>query len=456
MAQIFISAGHGGFENGVLDSGSKVDGVTEAQEMIRIRDLIVPELRSRGFQVLSVPDDLSLQQSISWINARNRDGDIALEIHVGAFQNTNVRGATAYYIASNEARKSHAELLLLALLRRVPQLPSRGAKPDTAAGMGRLAFCRQVAPPSILMELGYLTNERDRNLLLSRRRDFALGLADGLASWSRAITGSAPPTTPPTSAQQFPTVNITINGGQYDEKGIIVNNNSYLPIDLAERIGVDIANNEDIRRVRYGNVVYIKTVDLREFNISIGWDAASRTVQLKTQSALGICPGLIDQIMGHGNASELSLMVFLKNNNEQALREFPDLHKIYRQEGTIEGVNYDIAFCQMCVETTFLRFGGDVKASQNNFAGIGALGGDAAGAAFSSARIGVRAQIQHLKAYASKEPLVQELVDPRFRFVSRGSAVLVGQLSGRWAADPNYGKKIMAMVRRLYESAKLL
>ncbi|MGD1948083.1 MAG: N-acetylmuramoyl-L-alanine amidase [Leptolyngbyaceae cyanobacterium] len=456
MAQIFISAGHGGFENGVLDSGSKVDGVTEAQEMIRIRDLIVPELRSRGFQVLSVPDDLSLQQSISWINARNRSGDIALEIHVGAFQNTNVRGATAYYIASNEARKSHAELLLLALLRRVPQLPSRGAKPDTAAGMGRLAFCRQAAPPSILMELGYLTNERDRNLLLSRRRDFALGLADGLASWSRAITGSAPPTTPPTAVQQFPTVNITVNGGQYDEKGIIVNSNSYLPIDLAERLGVDIANNEDIRRVRYGNVVYIKTVDLREFNISIGWDAASRTVQLKTQSALGICPGLIDQIMGHGNASELSLMVFLKNNNEQALRDFPDLHKIYRQEGVIEGVNYDIAFCQMCVETTFLRFGGDVKASQNNFAGIGALGGAAAGAAFPSARIGVRAQIQHLKAYASKEPLVQELVDPRFRFVSRGSAVLVDQLSGRWAADPNYGKKIMAMVRRLYESAKLL
>ena len=110
----------------------------------------------------------------------------------------------------------------------------------------------------------------------------------------------------------------------------------------------------------------------------------------------------------------------------------------------------------MCVETSFLRFGGDVKASQNNFAGIGAIGGDAAGAAFPSARIGVRAQIQHLKAYASKEPLVQELVDPRFRFVSRNSAVLVDQLSGRWAADPNYGKKIIAMIRRLYESAKLL
>ncbi len=453
MAQIFISAGHGGFENGIQDLGAKVDNITEAQEMIRIRDLIVPELRSRGFQVLSVPDDLSLQQSISWVNARNRAGDIALEIHVGAFQNTDVRGATTYYIANNDVRKSHAELMLLALLRRVPQLPSRGAKPDTAAGMGRLAFCRQIEPPSLLIELGYLTNERDRSLLLSRRRDFALGLADGLASWSRAINGTPDPS--PTQPQ-LPTVNITINGGAYEEKGIIISNNSYVPIDLADRLAIELASNTDIRRVRYGNVVYVKTVDLRDFNISIGWDSASRTVQLKSQSALGICPGLIDQIMGHGNTSQVNLMMFLKNNNEAALRDFPDLPKIYREEGIIEGVNYDIAFCQMCVETSFLRFGGDVKSSQNNFAGIGAIGGNAAGASFPSARIGVRAQIQHLKAYASKEPLVQELVDPRFRFVSRSSAILVDQLSGRWAADPNYGKKIMAMVRRLYESAKLL
>ena len=147
MAQIFISAGHGGFENGIRDNGAKVDNTTEAQEMIRIRDLIVPVLRSRGFDILSVPDDLSLQQSINWVNARSKTDDIALEIHVGAFQNTDVRGATAYYIANNSERKAHAELMLLALLRRVPQLPSRGAKPDTDAGMGRLAFCRQVAPP---------------------------------------------------------------------------------------------------------------------------------------------------------------------------------------------------------------------------------------------------------------------------------------------------------------------
>ncbi|MEL7244228.1 MAG: cell wall hydrolase, partial [Cyanobacteria bacterium J06573_2] len=75
---------------------------------------------------------------------------------------------------------------------------------------------------------------------------------------------------------------------------------------------------------------------------------------------------------------------------------------------------------------------------------------------FPSARVGVRAHIQHLKAYASLEPLAQENVDPRFRFVTRGIAPLVTDLSGRWEADLQYGDKIVALVKRLYESAGLL
>jgi hypothetical protein len=61
-----------------------------------------------------------------------------------------------------------------------------------------------------------------------------------------------------------------------------------------------------------------------------------------------------------------------------------------------------------------------------------------------------------LKAYASLEPLVQEVVDPRFRFVTRGIATLIDQLSGRWSADLDYGARISAMLKRLYESAGLL
>ncbi|HBB34528.1 MAG TPA: cell wall hydrolase [Cyanobacteria bacterium UBA8803] len=450
MGRIFISAGHGGIEQGGRDLGAIAGGTTEAQEMILLRDQVVPELRSRGFEVLSVPDDLSSAQSIQWINSRARPGDVALEIHTGSFSNPGVRGATVYYIANNTERKNHADLLLLALLRRLPQLPNRGAKPDTTTGVGNLAFCRDTNLPSLLMEVGYITNPDDRFLIQNRRRDMALGLADGLAAWSRAVSGTGSGNGDVTYAP----INININNQTYGEQGVLINNNAYIPIDLADRLGIDLTTIPGIRRVQYRGVVYVKAIELRDFNISVGWESSTRTVILR--SILQICPGQLDRIMGNGHTSEVQLMMFVKANNENALTEFPDLPKLYREEATIEGVNYDIAFSQMCVETSFLRFGDDLKPSQNNFGGLGSVGGDPEGATFPSARLGVRAHVQQLKAYASLEPLVQEQVSPRFRFVTRGIAPLVAQLGGRWSADLEYGTRILAVLRRLYESAGLL
>jgi hypothetical protein len=388
--------------------------------------------------------------TIQWINSRAVTGDVALEIHADAFSNPNIRGATVFYIANNTERKNHADLMLLALIRRVPQLPNQGAKPDTATGVGRLSFCRDTILPSLLMEVGYLSNPDDRYLIQNKRRDMALGLADGLAAWSRAVSGSGPTN----GSTTYPPINININNQTYGEQGIAINNNAYIPIDLVDRLKIDLTTAPNVRRVQYQGVVYVQAIALRDYNISVTWDNASRTVILR--SILPICPGQIDQIMGHGNTSEVQLMMFLKANNENALSQFPDLPKLYREEATIEGVNYDIAFSQACVETNFLRFGSNLKPSQNNFGGLGDVGGSPEGATFPSARLGVRAHVQQLKAYASLEPLVQEQVSPRFRFVTRGIAPLVGQLSGRWSADPQYGEKILAVVRRLYESAGFL
>lgn len=450
MGRIFISAAHGGREAGGIDPGSIAGGTTEAREMILLRDLIVTELRSRNFEVLAVPDDLSAAGTIGWINSRVRRGDVALEIHADAANSPVVRGASVFFISNNNERRSNGELLLVGLLRRVPQLPNRGVKPDTDSGLGNLAFCRQIAIASLLMQVGFISSPEDRALLQNRRRDFALGIADGLASWSRVIDPTPGTSTDPV----YPPINININGQIYAEQGILVNGNAYIPIDLVDRLRIDLSKSSNVNRITYRKVVYVKAIELRDFNVAVGWETSTRTVILR--SNLVICPGHFDKIMANGNTSEVEMQLFLRNNNQNALNKFPDIPKLYREEGALEGVNYDIAFCQMCLETGFLRFGGDLKPEQNNFAGLGSIGGGAEAASFPSARIGVRAHIQHLKAYASLEPLVNEVVDPRFRFVTRGVAPLIEQLSGRWSADLEYGTKITAMLKRLYDSAGFL
>jgi hypothetical protein len=155
-------------------------------------------------------------------------------------------------------------------------------------------------------------------------------------------------------------------------------------------------------------------------------------------------------LMGEGVAGQTDLSTFLLNNNPDTDPLFAEeLAVLYLEESAVEGINHDIAFAQMCLETGFLRYGGLVKPEMNNFCGLGALNADHPGESFPSPRIGVRAHIQHLKAYASDEGLNQELVDPRYRWVRYGSSPTVEKLTGTWAADREYGTKLRSILERL-------
>jgi hypothetical protein len=157
-------------------------------------------------------------------------------------------------------------------------------------------------------------------------------------------------------------------------------------------------------------------------------------------------------IMGIGLTDVDNMTAFLLRNNTQVDGDFVQaLVQYYIEEAAFEGVNHDIAFSQMCLETGFLRFGGLVQPEWNNFCGLGAIGPEQPGLVFPDPRTGVRAHIQHLKAYATEEPLKGELVDPRYRYVRKGSSPSIEGLSGTWAADRLYSVKIDAILQRLYD-----
>lgn len=129
--------------------------------------------------------------------------------------------------------------------------------------------------------------------------------------------------------------------------------------------------------------------------------------------------------------------------------------QIFYEEATAEGVRAEVAFTQCMKETGFLKYGGDVLPNQYNFAGIGATGA-VHGASFSNVRMGIRAQIQHLKAYGSISSLTNPCVDPRFNLVKRGSAQYVEWLGIKenpngygWATSKSYGHDIVSMVNVL-------
>ena len=147
-------------------------------------------------------------------------------------------------------------------------------------------------------------------------------------------------------------------------------------------------------------------------------------------------------IMGKAQATASQMAAFCLSKN--ASPQLPsctveELARMFIEEGEAEGVRGDVAFAQSLHETGYFKYGGIVTPEMNNFAGIGALNGNATGqaASFPDPRTGVRAQIQHLKAYASTEALVNACVDPRFSLVARGVAPYVEWLG---AADNPQGR----------------
>lgn len=97
------------------------------------------------------------------------------------------------------------------------------------------------------------------------------------------------------------------------------------------------------------------------------------------------------------------LMAFVKTRNEKLDAKFDEIASDYMRHGEELGMRWDYAFFQMLLETGNLKFGGDVKPSQNNFAGLGATGNGERGESFKDVSTGVRAHLEHLIMYTGEK-----------------------------------------------------
>lgn len=155
-------------------------------------------------------------------------------------------------------------------------------------------------------------------------------------------------------------------------------------------------------------------------------------------------------------AEQMAGYLLSKNPAPKILCMAQELAELFIEEGKTENIRGDIAWCQSLKETGYFKFGNIVNPEQNNYAGIGALNDNANGqcAVFSTPREGVRAQIQHLKAYANTDSLKNACVDPRFSKVKRGASPYVEWLGAAdnpngagWAVPGNeYGESILKIL----------
>lgn len=163
-------------------------------------------------------------------------------------------------------------------------------------------------------------------------------------------------------------------------------------------------------------------------------------------------------ILGRSRLSGDELAAWFESTGVRARTTVPirELARMFVEEGAAEGVRGDVAFAQSVLETGHFYFPdyGQVRTTDNNFAGIGACDSCDTGYSFPDARSGVRAQIQLLRAYADAGLTVDALANPPVlprlgEFQLRGVAPTWGGLTGTWATASHYGDAIFTVYFRI-------
>ena len=222
--------------------------------------------------------------------------------------------------------------------------------------------------------------------------------------------------------------------------------------------GVIISHSEGCKRgiaSNHGDVEHLWS----EFGLSMGQFRKDIKAAMEGSTA----EDSLTAIMGKAAATAEQMKSYLKKKNPAVPQSVLDMIPLYISEGEAEGVRGDIAFAQSCLETGNFTFSGSaVTLPQNNFCGLGVTQRGKTGLSFGSPQLGIRAQIQHLKAYASTDKLRNERIDPRFRYVTRGCAPYAEWLGQKenpqgkgWAAGEKYGEKILSILKAVISEGKV-
>lgn len=170
---IVIDPGHGGNDSGT--TGKR--GTAEKEINLLTAEALKAKLRSAGATVILTRESdeyVDLRSRVSMANSKAADAFIS--IHYDATDDTSISGFTTYYMGS--AQKELGEYIHAGLEQTV-ELRSRGVQP------GNYLVLRENRLPSVLLELGYLSNSNEeRKVTTAKYREQAtLGIYKGLLAY---------------------------------------------------------------------------------------------------------------------------------------------------------------------------------------------------------------------------------------------------------------------------------
>ncbi|WP_404449351.1 N-acetylmuramoyl-L-alanine amidase [Sutcliffiella horikoshii] len=450
MKLIVLDPGHGGQDPGAVFQRLQ-EKVVNLDIAKRVRTYLEKEYEAKVMMTREGDTTVSLEARSNLANSVKADYFCSIHHNAGGgtgFESYRYNGTNAF--SSNA--KTFQEILHREVINVVTGKYNRRDRGVKAANFHVL---RETSMPSVLLEILFLDSTEDRALIQheSFKEDVSAAIGEGLA---KAL-----------ALPRKVTTNLykVIAGSFKDKKNADARLTFLQEKGISAFVATTTLNGAPYFRVQAGAfkerdnaekfVEQIKRLGVEAFILAETTMSQAPIPPVNPTPTIPPTPpnapkSTVLSIEGTSALKAEELDTFVKAINPKA----PLLGEYYFELGEAYNIRGDVAFAQAIHETNYFRFTGIVKPAQNNYAGIGATGGEVRGATFATPEEGVLAHIQHLYAYANREPLPSTYpkVDPRFDLVTRGIAPGWIDLNGRWAVPgTQYGQLILKIYEKMLE-----
>ena len=173
MPKIFLDYGHGG-----NDPGAICDGYLEKDFNLKIGKRIKYHLERHNFSVIESREgdtNPSLRERSNKANANKVD--ISVSIHVNAYTDSNAQGFEIFHYLGSNRGKQLATCVQKSVISAKLYTKNRGLKTNS------LHMTREVIAPAILVEMGFITNKADRDILINKSEEMAIAITKGILAY---------------------------------------------------------------------------------------------------------------------------------------------------------------------------------------------------------------------------------------------------------------------------------
>ena len=170
---VVIDAGHGG-----TDCGATRAGIKESDINLAVAQRVEAILKQKGYKVYmtrSGDQTVSLQERVDI--AEGKDEDVFVSIHVNSSENTSPTGVETHYY--HQYSYNLAKCIQAELAKNVTESPNRGLIKS------RFYVINHTTKPAVLVEIGFISNEKERMQLVSadRQQRTAKAIAEGVMNY---------------------------------------------------------------------------------------------------------------------------------------------------------------------------------------------------------------------------------------------------------------------------------